>query len=51
MIAILKRKGRDDKAVDAKGHGEYYLERSLKSVRTEWALRNKREFEEVTPKK
>jgi hypothetical protein len=51
MIAILKRMGKDDKAVEARGHGEYYLERSLKSVKTEWAFQIKKEFQEALPKK
>ena len=51
MIAIFKKTGEDGKAAEAKGHGEYYLEKSLKSVKTEWAFRIKKEFEEVLPKK
>jgi hypothetical protein len=49
LANIYKKMGRDDKAVEAKGHGEYYLSESLKDVKTEWGLIFK-EFEGL-PKK
>ena len=43
--------GRDDKVVDAKGHGQYYLDESLKTAKTEWAYQIKKGLEDESPKK
>jgi hypothetical protein len=51
LITLFKKMGRDDKATEAKGHGEYYLSESLKAVKTEWAYRVKKELEEEALKK
>jgi hypothetical protein len=51
LITLYKKMGRDDKAFEAKGHGEYYLSESLKSVKTEWAFQIQKGFEEELPKK
>ncbi len=51
LITIFKKMGRDDKAIEAKGHGEYYLSESLKSVKTEWAFQLQKGFQEELPKK
>jgi hypothetical protein len=47
LITVYKSLGRDDKVADAKGHGEYYLDESLKSVKTEWADQIKKGFEDA----
>jgi len=51
LITLFKKMGRDDKVVEAKGHGEYYLSESLKTVKTEWAFQIQKGFEEAFPKK
>ena len=51
LITVYKSMGRDDKAADAKGHGEFYLDESLKTVKTEWAYQIKKRFEEELPKR
>jgi hypothetical protein len=51
LANIYKKMGRDDKALEAKGHGEYYLSQSLKSVKTEWGYQVKKGLEETFPKK
>jgi hypothetical protein len=51
LITIYQKLGRDDKANQAKGHGEYYLSESLKSAKTEWAYQVKKGLEEEVPKK
>jgi hypothetical protein len=45
LVTLYKKMGRDDKALETKGHGEYYLSQSLKSVKTEWGLNIQKEFE------
>lgn len=47
LVTVYQKLGRDDKANQAKGHGEYYLSESLKSVKTEWAFRVQRGLEEA----
>ena len=51
LVIIFKKVGRDDKAIEAKGHGEYYFLQSLKYVKTEWAFQIKKGFGEELPKK
>jgi hypothetical protein len=51
LIALYKKIGRDDKSMEAKGHGDYYLSQSLKYVKTEWAFQIKKGFGEELPKK
>jgi hypothetical protein len=51
LTQIFKKTGTDDKAGEAKGHGEYYLSQSLKSVKTEWAFRIQKGFEEALPRR
>jgi hypothetical protein len=50
LIQIFKKTGRDDKATEAKGHGEYYLSQSLKNAKTEWVFQIQKGFEEALPK-
>ncbi len=47
LIQIFKKTGRDDKAAEEKGHGEYYLSQSLKSAKTEWAFQIQNGFGEA----
>ena len=51
LIALYKKMGRDDKSMEAKGHGDYYLSQSLKYVKTEWAFQIKKGFEAELSKK
>jgi hypothetical protein len=51
LTQIFKKTGRDDKVTEAKGHGEYYLSQSLKSLKTEWAFQIQKGFEEALLKK
>lgn len=51
LITIYRMLGRDDKAIEAKGHGEYYLSQSMKSVKTEWAFQVQKGLEEALSKK
>jgi hypothetical protein len=51
LANLYKKMGRDDKALEAKGHGEYYLSQSLKSVKTEWAYQVQKGLEGLSPKK
>ena len=51
LANIYKKMGREDKALEAKGHGEYYLSQSLKSVKTEWAFNIQKEFEGELPRR
>jgi len=51
LITVYRKLGRDDKAKEAQGHGEYYLSQSLKHVKTEWAFQIKKEFEGELHKK
>lgn len=44
LITLYKKIGRDDKSMEAKGHGDYYLSQSLKYVKTEWAFQIKKGF-------
>jgi hypothetical protein len=45
LITVYRKLGRDDKAKEAQGHGEYYLSQSLKNVKTEWAFKIQKGFE------
>jgi hypothetical protein len=51
LATLYEKMRKDDKALEEKGHGEYYLSQSLKSVKTEWAFQIQKEFEKVLPKK
>lgn len=51
LIKVYKKMKMDDEAIKAKVHGEEYLSRSLKSVKTEWAFQIKKGFEEELHKK
>ena len=51
LVTLYKKIGREDKALEEKGHGEYYLAQSLKSVKTEWAFQIQKEFQKVLPEK
>ncbi len=51
LVTVYQKLGRDDKASQAKGHGEYYLSESLKSVKTEWAYQVKKGLEEILLRK
>jgi hypothetical protein len=51
LITLFQKIGRDDKTIEAKGHGDYYLSQSLKYVKTEWAFQIKKGFGEELPKK
>ena len=51
LANIYQKMGRDDKALEEKGHGEYYLSESLKNVKTEWAYQVKKRLEEALSKK
>ncbi len=51
LITLFQKIGKDDKAIEAKGHGNYYLSQSLKNVKTEWAFQIKKGFGEDMPKK
>jgi hypothetical protein len=51
LITLFQKTGRDDKAMEAKGHGDYYLSQSLKHVKTEWAFQIQKGFEAELPKK
>ena len=51
LANIYKKMGREDKAIEEKGHGEYYLSQSLKSVKTEWAFNIQKEFERELPRR
>ena len=50
LTIFLKKMGRDDKALEEKGHGRYYLSQSLKTVKTEWALQLQQKFGEALRK-
>ena len=51
LVTIYRKLGRDDRAGKAKGHGEYYLLKSLKAVKTEWGYQIGKRFEQESPKK
>ena len=51
LVTLYKKMGMDDKALEQKGHGGYYLSESLKSVKTEWAYQVKKGLEEGVLKK
>jgi hypothetical protein len=51
LVTLYKKMGRDDKALEAKGHGEYYLSQSLKDVKTEWGFNIQKQFEGALPGK
>jgi hypothetical protein len=51
LITLFQKIGRDDKAIEAKGHGNYYLSQSLKNVKTEWAFQIQKGFEAELSKK
>jgi hypothetical protein len=51
LANLYKKMGRDDKALESKGHGEYYLSQSLKSVKTEWGFNIQKEFEKESVRK
>jgi tetratricopeptide (TPR) repeat protein len=51
LANIYQKMGRDDKALEEKGHGEYYLSESLKNVKTEWAFQVQKGLEGLSPKK
>ena len=44
LVLIYKKLERDDKAVEMKGYGDDYLSQSLINVKTEWALKVRKEF-------
>jgi len=45
LLTLYSKIGRDDKIVQARRYGEYYLSQSLKSVKTEWTLEIQKGFE------
>ncbi len=47
LITVYRKMGKDDGAAEAERNGKEYLSRSLKSVKTEWALQIKKGFEEA----
>ena len=51
LVTVYRNLDRDDKAADAMRYGEGYLSRSLKTVKTEWALHIQKGFEDELPKK
>jgi hypothetical protein len=51
LITVYKRTGKGDEVAEAERYGKEYLSRSLKSVKTEWALQIQKGFEEELPKK
>jgi hypothetical protein len=51
LATVYEKMGKNEKAREEKGHGEYYLSQSLKGVKTEWAFQIQEEFEKVLPKK
>jgi hypothetical protein len=51
LIAIFKKTNNDNKISETINDGQYYLEESLKSVKTDWAYQIKKGFEDELPKK
>jgi len=51
LIRAYKKLGKDDDTVKAAENGKYYLFQSLKNVKTEWAFKIEKEFEEEAHKK
>lgn len=51
LITAYKKVGKDNDIIEAERYGKEYLSRSLKSVKTEWALQIQKVFEEMEPKK
>jgi hypothetical protein len=51
LITIYKNTNNENKVTEAKQSGEYYLEESLKSVKTEWSYQIKKGLEDALPKK
>jgi hypothetical protein len=51
LVTVYRKTGNDLKVAEAKSAGLYYLEASLKSVRTEWASQIKQGLGEDSPKK
>ncbi len=51
LINTYKKMGKDYEVVEAERYGNEYLARSLKNVKTEWALQIKKGFEEELLKK
>ena len=50
LITLYKKMGKDKDIIEAERNGKEYLSRSLASVKTEWAFRVKKGFEEEMPK-
>jgi hypothetical protein len=51
LITIYKNTKNDNKVVETKDDGMFYLAESLKSVKTEWAYQIKKGLEDALPKK
>ena len=51
LITVYKKMGKEDQVIEAERYGVEYLSRSLKNVKTEWAFRIQKGFEEALPKK
>lgn len=51
LITVYRKIGKNGEAAEAERDGKEYLSRSLKSVKTEWALQVEKAFEEEVRKK
>jgi hypothetical protein len=51
LVTVYKNLKNENRAAEARAEGQQYLAESLKSVKTEWAIQIKKEFQDELPKK
>ncbi len=51
LVTVYKNLKNENRAAEARAEGQQHLAESLKSVKTEWAIQIKKEFQDELPKK